>query len=208
MGLRVALLSGGKDSFYAATRFWPPDLGVVLVYRFPEPSPHLVNLQKTIETITATGIPVVVARLPKGREMQSTVELLRRLGADEVIAGDVYIQDHLDYMERVAREAGATLREPLWGRDPVELLYEIVEYGIESVITGVRGIPTRLLGRRINKDSVDDIVEEAGRGGWDPLGERGEYHTLLVNSPHHQEAINYSICGLVAEGSVSILRLC
>ena len=41
------------------------------------------------------------------------MKLLQRLGADEIVAGDVYVEDHLRYMESVAAEAGARLREPL-----------------------------------------------------------------------------------------------
>jgi len=206
--LRVALLSGGKDSFYAAMQYWPPDLGLVLVYEFPEPSPHLVNLGKTVETLTLAGVPVVVARLPRGREREETVGLLRRLGASELIAGDVYIEDHLHYMEGVAGEAGAVLREPLWGRDPEELVYEIVEAGLRAVITGVRGVPERLLGLDLTPETVGLLVEEARRGGWDPLGERGEYHTLLVESPYHERPLAYERCGVLEAGSVRVLRVC
>ena len=207
-GRRVALLSGGKDSFYAAMKYWPPDLGLFLIYKFPEPSPHIVNLGKTIETLTLAGIPIVVARLPRGREREETVAVLRRLGASEVIAGDVYIEDHLRYMEGVASEAGATLREPLWGRDPEDLIYEIVESGVKARIIGVRSAPEEALGMNITSETVDRLVELARKGGWDPLGERGEYHTIVVDSPMHSESLRYEDCGVVREGRVSLIRLC
>jgi uncharacterized protein (TIGR00290 family) len=188
-------------------KLWPPDYGLLLVYKFPEPSPHLVNLGKSVETITLTGVPVVVARLPRGREMEETVRVLRALGADEIVAGDVYIEDHLRYMERVAAEAGATLREPLWGRDPEELLYEIVGSGVRAMVIGVRGAPRRLLGAELTPQSVHDIVEEARRQGWDPLGERGEYHTIVLDSPVHSERLRVEVAGRLSAGSVEILRL-
>jgi diphthine-ammonia ligase len=202
---RVALLSGGKDSLYAASKLWPPDLGLVLVYRFPEPSPHLVNLGATLKTLTLTGVPVVVARLPRGREFEETVRVLRLLGASELVAGDVFVEDHLRYMERVASEAGATLREPLWGMDTGELLHEIVEYGIEAVLIGLRGLPRSLLGMKLNRQTVWILEEEARRHGADPLGENGEYHTLVVDSPHHSELLRVGVLRSLRVGSVDLL---
>ncbi len=186
MGARVALLSGGKDSLYAAMHYWPPDYGLVFIYDFPEPSPHLVNLGVSLETLTLTGIPVVVARLRRGREREDTVRVLERLEASEVVAGDVYIEDHLKYMERVAAEAGAKLREPLWGRDPEELAFEVFERGFRALVIGVHGKLLQWLGEVIDSQNIASLVEEARRHGLDPLGERGEYHTLVLESPVHQ----------------------
>jgi len=203
--VRVALLSGGKDSLYAASRHWPPDVGLVLVYRFPEPSPHLANLGASIETLTLTGVPVVVARLPPGGGFEETVRVLRLLGATELVAGDVFVEDHLRYMERVAGEAGAKLREPLWGMDTLELLYKIVEYGIESLVIGVRGLPRSLLGLRLSRATVDLVAEEARRLGADPLGENGEYHTLVLDSPLHSRPLRVRTTRALRVGETDLL---
>ena len=189
MGSRVALVSGGKDSFYAAMLERPVDYAVVLVYEFPRPSPHLVNLGLSVRTLLNAGYRVVVARLGRGREREETVELLKRLGASVVIAGDVYIEDHLRYMEGVAAEAGAVLREPLWGMDPEELLYREVEAGIEAMVSGAVEALGGWIGRVIDARSAGELAGEARRLGVDPLGERGEYHTLVVNSPLHEEPV-------------------
>ncbi len=188
---RIAFLSGGKDSLYAATRYWPPDFGLFLVYEFPVPSPHIVNLGKSVETILLAGIPVVVARLNKSRERDETIRILRKLRATEIIAGDVYIEDHLKYMSEIAVEAGAELREPLWGRNPEELLREIMGQGFEALITGIKGCMKDWIGETLNKATVEDFVKDAHKCGYDPLGERGEYHTLIIKSPYHKSALTY-----------------
>lgn len=59
------------------------------------------------------NIPVLVVKLNKGREFDETVDTLRRLNVDTIIAGDVYIEEHLSYIEKIAKEVGATLVEPL-----------------------------------------------------------------------------------------------
>ena len=122
--MRVALSSEGKDSIYAIMRVGEVDLAVVFVYEFPRPSPHVLNIGKTIGTHLKMGTPVVVKALKKGFEKVETIEFLRRLRTKEIVVGDVYIEDHLRYMEDVARETGTRLIEPLWSEDSEELLYK------------------------------------------------------------------------------------
>lgn len=186
VGSRVALLSGGKDSLYAAIQHWPPDYGLILDYKFPVPSPHLLNLGSSVKTLLLTGIPIIVARLAKGREREDTISVLKKLEASELIAGDVYIEDHLNYMEGIASDVGAVLREPLWGRDPEELTYEIYEGGFTTMIIGVKQSLLAWIGKEINSSNLEEFIESANRRGIDPLGEKGEYHTLVLHSPVHK----------------------
>jgi len=205
--VRVALLSGGKDSFYAAMQYWPPDFGLVLVYDAPSPSPHLVNLGKSVETLLLAGVRVVVLRLRRGRERADTVEALERLGATEIVAGDVFVEDHLRYLEGIAGEVGAKLREPLWGMDTEELLYRIVESGIRSLFIGVDRRLSRWLGRILGPDTAQELASEARRLGLDPLGENGEYHTVLLESPHHEGRLSYRVVDTIEAGGHLIARL-
>ncbi len=191
---RIALLSGGKDSLYAASKFWPPDLGLILVYEFPVPSPHLLNLGKSVETVLLTGLNVIVAKLTKGKEREETIKILKKLNATEIIAGDVYVEDHLKYMENIAENVGATLREPLWDKDPEELVYEIVEkWGVNALITGIKDCMKDWIGKVLSKDTIDSFVLDAKKCNYDPLGERGEYHTLVLRSPLHRSELGYEV---------------
>ncbi len=206
--MHVALLSGGKDSYYAVCRSGLNiDLGLVIRYEFPRPSPHTLNLGKTIETLLLSGIPITVARLSKGKELEETVRILRKLRADTIIAGDVHIEDHLKYMEKVAKEAGATLVEPLWGLDPLEALYEEVGVGIKPLIIGCGEGLDGWLGTILGGDSIDEFVYEARRLGIDPLGEHGEYHTIVVDGPLHASPLRFKILGTEDYGNYKVLRL-
>jgi len=207
VGLRVSFLSGGKDSLYAMMLSRSIDAGLILSYEFPRPSPHLLNLGKSVETILLTGIPVIVVKLTKGREREETVRLLKLLGASRITAGDVYIEDHLKYMESVAKEAGAHLEEPLWGMDPLEVLYKEVEAGIEAVFIGSLEGLKHWLGRTLDRSSAGEFAEDAKRRGFDSLGERGEYHTLVVSSPMHRSRLSYSVLGVEDYGGYSFLKV-
>ncbi len=170
---------------YAAYLARPVDLGLVLVYEAPHPSPHLINLGKSIETLLYANIPVLCVKLGRGREKAELVSILSRIGADEIVAGDVYIEDHLRYLESVARDVGASLIEPLWGRDSEELLYEMLEIGFETIVIGCRREMRQWLLKKLDKRNANDFVNSLRNLGFDPLGERGEYHTIVIDSPMH-----------------------
>jgi len=205
--LRALLSSGGKDSFYALMVVGNVDMAIMLSYEFPRPSPHLINMGKSIETHLKASIPVLVKHLRKGREKAETIEILRRLGVSEIIAGDVYVEDHLKYMEGIASEVGATLIEPLWGEDPEDLLYKEIESGLEVLVIGCRSSLEQWLGVEINENNITNFVESCKTSGVDPLGEGGEYHTLVVNSPIHVERVGYQKVSFESYEDYLIIRI-
>ncbi|MEM0044313.1 MAG: hypothetical protein QXJ51_05995 [Sulfolobales archaeon] len=205
--MRIALVSGGKDSYYAVYKYGSIDIALILFYEFPRPSPHLINLGKSVESMLLAGIPVVVARARRGREPADTIEILRLLNATTIIAGDVYIEDHLKYMENISREVGARLVEPLWGLEPAELLRKEIEDGIEPLIIGSDERVVEWIGRVLDRDNIDLFIESARTRDFDPLGERGEYHTIVVNGPMHRSRLEYKIAGVERFNGYSVLRL-
>ena len=196
--LRVAWFSGGKESLYAALQRWPPDLFLFLVYEFSEPSPHIVNLKHAVLSAASMRIPVAVVRLDRGREFEQTVRFLEKVGAREMVAGDVNIVSHLKYMERLAEAAGARLYEPLWGQNTEELLRREIEDGLRPAIIGFRrDFPREWLCRVIDEDTVEGFLEDVKKHGIDPVGERGEYHSLVVSSKVHREALEVKLARVV-----------
>lgn len=206
---KAVLFSGGKESLYAAVLEWPVDSFVILIYEFPRPSPHLLNLHAVVTSAALTGKPAYVVKLIKGRELEETAAALRRLGTDVIVAGDVNIEDHLKYMENLAREAGATLIEPLWGMDPEEVLLKEVESGIESLVIGVsEKVPRRWLCRTIDKSSYQELLEDSRKCGFDPIGEFGEYHTQVIKAPIIKGVLKY-VCrewDVISSYSIAILE--
>ncbi len=208
---KVALFSGGKESLYAALLEWPVDFFVILIYEFPRPSPHLLNLHAVVASAALTGKPAHIIKLTKGKELEETAAALRKLGADVIVAGDVYVEDHLKYMENLAREVGATLVEPLWGMDPEEVLLKEVESGIESLVIGVsEKVPRRWLCRTIDKSSCQEFLEDSRKSGFDPIGEFGEYHTQVTKAPIIKGSLNYTCkeWGVITGYSIAILEPC
>ncbi len=205
--MKIAMFSGGKESLYASTKAGPIDAYIMLVYQFPEPSPHLVNLGPSIQTGLLTDKPVFVKRLTKGREFSETVEFLRFLNTDVIVAGDVYVEEHLKYLQNIAKEVGATLKEPLWNMNSSELLHKEIEYGIEARIIGAIHGLGELLGKILKQESFEELVKYITGKKADVLGENGEYHTIVEYSPIHIARLKYNIVRKRTTGRGVLLEL-
>ena len=110
-------------------------------------------------------------------------------------------------MEEVAREASTRLIEPLWGEDPEELLYKEIESGIKPLLIGAVNKLEKWLGVEINKSNVAAFAEYCKNVGVDPLGEKGEYHTLVLTSPLHKGEVAYRKISVEQYNDYLILRL-
>ena len=75
------------------------------------------------------------------------------------------------------------LLEPLYRRDTSELFHEIFSLGFKALITGVKlkYLEEKWLGFIISKETSAAFLSKIG--SVDPLGENGEFHTLVLECP-------------------------
>lgn len=120
--------SGGKDSALAlwkvlqAGEYEVVSLLTTVNRENQRSSMHAIPvalLQKQAESI---GIPLYVAELEPGREMQGYEETMRlavnhflKMGVMHFIFGDIFLHDVKVYRERQLAPYGITVAEPLWG---------------------------------------------------------------------------------------------
>ena len=81
---------------------------------------------------------------------------------------------------------------PLWGDKPKEILRDLIRRGFEAVVVSVKDrIPGKeWLGRKINKEFIEELYHLKDKFGLHPCGENGEYHTFVVNGPIFKDAID------------------
>lgn len=141
----------------------------------------------------AMGIPVVQVRTSwesYETEFKKAVSSLKEKGIEAGIFGDIDIEAHREWVERVSKESGISAVLPLWGEKKREnLIGELIEAGFEAVIVAARNdlLGKKWLGRRIDNDFVRDISKVRGV---DISGENGEYHTLVVSGPIFEKRLN------------------
>jgi hypothetical protein len=98
-----------------------------------------------------------------------------------VIFGDIIFDEHRRWAERMCEGAGLTAVEPLFGLSTLTLFEEWTGSGADAVIVTARAefLDESWLGRPLRREMLDAFT----RLGVDPCGERGEYHTVVTNTP-------------------------
>ena len=180
----VALFSGGKDSLYATYLAEKQGITVnhliTLLPTLPQPSPHAKNIEALKLIAESTGKHLTVVDF---RKDNAFIEALENLEVDALVAGDICVEPHRRGLEDVCAKTGLKLLEPIYGRDTTKLFHEIFNSGFTALITGVNldRMEEKFLGYSINKDTSADFLSQIG--AIDPLGENGEFHTLVLECP-------------------------
>ena len=140
---------------------------------------RLIELQSQ-----AIGIPLLQKETTWDSYEQEFKEAVRSLipaGVTGMIFGDIYLQEHKDWVERVCGELGIKAVEPLWGKSTKETITGFIDAGFEAVIVSANAdlIDEEWVGRRVDKAFIDYLKKK----NIDLCGENGEYHTLVIDGP-------------------------
>jgi diphthine-ammonia ligase len=108
-----------------------------------------------------------------------------------VIFGDILFDEHREWAERMCDGAGLIAVEPLFGLSTLTLFEEWTASGADALIVTARAefLDETWLGRPLRRDMLAAFTEL----GVDPCGERGEYHTVVTNSPLFASPLNLQI---------------
>lgn len=121
------------------------------------------------------------------------VEALRRLhasGHGAVIFGDIDLQPHRDWEERVCALAGLTPVLPLWHCNRQKLAKESIALGFRSLVvcTDSRYLGDEFCGREFDERFLADLPP-----GVDACGENGEFHTFVYDGPLFRRSVPISV---------------
>lgn len=183
--------SGGKDSCLAVWKAIQSGRRVCRLVNFVSEEAgrccfHGVPAALLRAQAEATGIPFLQQNMPRDmggyeQRFRETVAALRAEGVEEMVFGDVYMGEHRDWVERVCGEAGAAAWEPLWGLPPARVVEEFLGAGFEAFVVSCKAdlFGKEFVGRRVDRGMLDELLAR----NICPCGERGEFHTLVVDGP-------------------------
>jgi len=182
--------SGGKDSYLALQRAVSGGGRPVALYTMTAEDgrrthSHALPVSLVERQAAALGLPLVVRGATwDGYEaafLDGLAELRDRLGAEVGVFGDIDLQPHRDWVERVCDQAGLRACLPLWLEPRRALLDELFGAGVGATIVAVNGdrLEERFLGRRLDRA----LITELEAAGVDACGEEGEFHTVVTEAP-------------------------
>ncbi len=191
--MRLAgLFSGGKDSCYAARLSEEAGHNVDYLVSMRSENPdsymfHTVNIGLTELQAYAWGKEHVEAetRGVKEKELDDLKRCLEGLDVEGVVTGAVASSYQRKRIDGICDELGLEHVSPLWGRERIGLLDEMLRSGMVIVFSAVaaQGLDRGWLGAELDRRAVDRLVELSERFGVDPCGEGGEYESLVLDAP-------------------------
>jgi len=178
--------SGGKESALATYRAISQGLQISYLVNFisedgERSRSHDVPSSALVLQAKAAGIPIVQVRTSwedYERNFRQVVEELKKDGISGGVFGDIDLEEHRDWVERVCQGLKIKPFLPLWKLEPERLLHDFVDSGFKAKIVATR-LDERLLGREIDGTFVNEIRAY----GCHPCGELGEYHTFVTDGP-------------------------
>jgi uncharacterized protein (TIGR00290 family) len=140
----------------------------------------------------AIGIPLLKVWVSEGtnaeyeRQMATTLLAAKAEGIEQVIFGDIFLEDLREYREKKLAEVGMQAVFPLWKRDTATLVRDFVAQGFQAALccTNDAYLDEEWAGRMIDASFVNDLPD-----GMDPCGENGEYHTFCFGGPVFKQDI-------------------
>ena len=213
----TALVSGGKDSIYAAyladTQGWPVDELVTLRPSDPDSMLyHTPNLDLVALQAAAWGKRHRAVGVPRTGEEAELDALATALGAQAgpVVVGAIASSYQWARVLRVADHLGRRVYAPLWRVDPRRVVGEEISAGLDIRLVHLAAEPLtpELLGRRFDPELVTELERRSrARRPLHIAGEGGEFETLVVDAPFFRERLELTETRTVLTPTTSRLEV-
>jgi len=120
-------------------------------------------------------------------EFKEAVNGLRGGDIGTMVFGDIYLEEHESWIDRVCSDLKINALEPLWKNPPEEIIAEFVRSGFKAIIVSCKAdvMGKEFLGRLIDMELAGELKQK----NICPCGEKGEFHTLVVDGPIFRKPI-------------------
>jgi len=194
----ISSWSGGKDSCLALFKAIQKGYEISILLNFISEeykrccfhsvSSELMNIQAE-----AIQIPIVQKSVPAGMEEYENQfklavnELKEKRKIQGMVFGDVYLEEHKSWVDRVCNDLGIIPIEPLWNLPAEKVVKEFIDIGFKAIVISAKAdlFEEDFLGREINYDLISEIKKK----NICCCGENGEFHTFVYDGPIFKKKI-------------------
>jgi len=191
----AASWSGGKDSCFAYWKATSQGLKVSHLLNFinqdsTKAMSHGLDGKLIALQAQAMQLPMLQQKVTwetYEAGFKNALEKLKLKGITGLVTGDIYLQEHKDWIDRVCGESAVRAVLPLWEMDTTQLLTDFIQAGFKAIIVSVKA---QLLGKEWLGRQVDSkLASELGQLNIDACGEGGEFHTFVYDGPAFKKPI-------------------
>lgn len=185
----ISSWSGGKDSCFACYLALGEGYKISHLVNFISQEFKRVSFHGTESRLIqlqsqSLGIPLLQRETTWNgyeQEFRGAVRSLLPEGIKGMVFGDIYLQEHKDWVERVCGDLGIEAVEPLWDKNPENVFTDFIDAGFEAIIVSAKAelIDEGWIGQQVDRKFMEYLKAK----NIDLCGENGEYHTLVVDGP-------------------------
>lgn len=122
--------------------------------------------------------------------VQALISLKQQYALTDAVFGDIDLQAHRDWEEKVCKQAGLSAFLPLWLQDRRALVMQMLDAGIQTMIVSCNAVMgPSFLGKTLTLELIDQLEAM----GIDACGENGEFHTLVYHCPLFSNPIKVAV---------------
>lgn len=197
----VILYSGGKDSTMAVYESLKngDEIYALLAmvsrnkesYMFHVPDIHMVDYCSAAMEIPSIDVLTDGIKEEELSDLERMLEKLKEKEVEAVYSGALESEYQKSRIDAICEKLGLLSIAPLWHKNPMEYMKEIVDLGFEVIITSVSayGLDEKWLGKTITPKSLDQLFELSKKYGIHPAFEGGEAETLVLDAPFYDRKI-------------------
>lgn len=188
--------SGGKDSclalYYALREGGKPSkLVTMLIEDGKRSRSHGLSLDLLKAQAQSLNIPLYTCSTSWLSYEENFSSILRDIKKEAInfgIFGDIDLEDHKAWVERVCSTENINSYLPLWQKGRREIVEEFINLGFKATIVAVKDgvLDNSYLGKELD----NNLLKEFEKIGIDACGENGEFHTVVTDGPIFSKQIN------------------
>lgn len=198
--LALCSSSGGKDSMLALWYAHREGIRVHTMLTMFEESgersrSHAIPRELMEQQANALGMTFVARSASWASYEHVFTDALRELyaaGHRLAVFGDIDLEPHREWEERVCAAAGLRAYLPLWQRDRRALAEEALAAGFRAIVvcTDSRYLGVEFCGREFDRQFLSDLPPNV-----DACGENGEFHTFVFDGPLFRQPVKVRVTG-------------
>jgi diphthine-ammonia ligase len=215
----AVLFSGGKDSTYAAYLAKKADYEISCLislfsknkasYMFHTPS--IIQVERQAEVM---DLPLVVMETEgiKEEELKDLTDIIEQVKEkykiDTIVTGALHSEYQASRIQEICDKLKLKCFNPLWHKDEIDYLHELIENKFKIMIVGVFAYPLNQswLGRIIDNDFIHEVSQLKDKYKIHAAGEGGEFETFVLNCPLFKHELKVKSFKDIMEGENAYRR--
>ena len=190
------LFSGGKDSTFAAYLAKKQGYKIACLISIHSKNKdsymfHTPCLERVKKQAEVMSFPLILQKTKGKKELElkdlekAIINAKEKYKIQGIVTGAVESVYQASRIQKICNKLDLECFNPLWQKNQIELLEELIKHKFKIIITAVAAYPLNdsWLGKEINKDFIKKIKILQEKYQINPAGEGGEFETFVLYCP-------------------------